>query len=76
MIRIDVSALTALLKTSRWIVYSAFSNLIDVSIVALALALVYNLEMKTTRKAKIVTIFALRLGHVYQTHFPKSSTRS
>jgi hypothetical protein len=43
-------------------VYAALTNLIDVCIVVLAIALVYNLEMKLARKSKIVAVFALRLG--------------
>ena len=42
--------------------YAVFTNLIDGCIVVLAVALVYNLEMKLTRKSKIVAVFALRLG--------------
>ena len=44
--------------------YTILNNLLDGCIVALAVALVYNLEMKMTRKAKIVTVFTLRLGYV------------
>lgn len=42
--------------------YTALTNLIDVCIVALAIALVYNLEMRLARKSKIVAVFGLRLG--------------
>jgi hypothetical protein len=59
----------SLFKTDRWIIYTTLSNLIDISIVALAIALVYNLEMKPSRKTKIVVIFALRLGYVIPSIF-------
>jgi hypothetical protein len=54
--------LLTLPQTRRWIVYTSLTNLLDFSIVALAIALVYNLKMKPIRKTKIVAIFALRLG--------------
>jgi hypothetical protein len=43
---------------------------VDGSIVALAIALVYNLEMKLARKSKIVAVFALRLGCVSYVKHP------
>lgn len=53
--------LTGSLQKHRWIAYAVMSNALDVLISVAPISMVHDLHMRTSKKAKVIFCFALRL---------------
>jgi heme/copper-type cytochrome/quinol oxidase subunit 4 len=53
--------LTEPLQMDRWIAHAVMSNLLDICLSIIPALIVHDLQMSTSTKLKIVSLFAIRL---------------